>query len=282
MFIILVNGKKAMLEAKQGRYAIPASNVINLESIHAVLEAATMRRSPLIVALAEVHLDSISLKECSLIVHELAASMKEDIILHFDHGFTKELVLEAIDAGFTSVMIDGSSLPYEENVKITKEIVAYAHERNVCVEAEIGHVGGGESYIDPELDDSYLTSVEEAKRFVADTNVDTLAISVGTAHGEYKGTPHLEFERLKEINDAVEIPLVLHGGSGSGDDNLRKATKMGISKVNICTDLFNAARDNSYKDYKDISYYDSCFKAKDGYRNKLIHYYEVFETKQED
>ena len=174
-------------------------------------------------------------------------------------------------------MIDGSSLPFEENVAKTKEIVAYAHERNVTVEAEIGHVGEGDSY--HVEGNTMLTTAEEAKKFVQLTGVDSLAVSIGTAHGEYKGTPHLNFERLQEIAENVDIPLVLHGGSGSGDENLSKAVELGICKVNICTDLLNAARDNSKDGYDTRSYYDSITLAKDGFKECLKHYYEVFHTK---
>lgn len=278
MIFILVNSIEVLQNAKKGRYAVPASNVFNLLSIQAVLEAAKKNNSPLIVALAEVHLDSISIEECAMLVKHLAKDMNQEIVLHFDHGFTKEKVKQAIDCGFTSVMIDGSSLPYEENVKLTREIVEYAHARNVSVEAEIGHVGGGESYLDPELDDSQLTTVEEAVQFYKDTNVDSLAVSIGTAHGEYKGVPHLDFERLEAISNALDIPLVLHGGSGSGDENLNKATKLGICKVNIFTDLTIAARDACVNEFASCSFYDSCTVAKKGYTEKLLHYYEIFET----
>lgn len=278
MNFILVNGKKELLAAKELKYAIPSANVFNLISIQAALEAAKETNNPLIVSLAEVHINSISIKECAKIVKMLAADMKQSIVLHFDHGFSKEKIFEAIDEGFTSVMIDGSSLEYSENVKLTKEIVAYAHSRGVTVEAEIGHVGGGESYIDPELDSTQLTTVEDAIRFANDTNVDTLAVSVGTAHGEYKGEPKIDFERLKNINDSVEIPLVLHGGSGSGDENLSKSTQFGICKINIFTDLANAARDNCKQDFENASFYDSCLNAKKGYKEKLLYYYDVFGT----
>ena len=278
MIFILVNSVEVLQNAKKGRYAVPSSNVFNLLSIQAALEAAKINNSPLIISLTEVHLDSISIEECALIVKHLAKNMDQEIVLHFDHGFTKEKVIEAIDCGFTSVMIDGSSLPYEENVKLTKEIVEYAHARNVSVEAEIGHVGGGESYIDPELDDSQLTTVEEAVKFYKDTDVDSLAVSIGTAHGEYKGVPHLDFERLEAINNALDIPLVLHGGSGSGDENLNKATKIGISKVNIFTDLIIAARNACDENFSTRSFYDSCILAKKGYTEKLLHYYKIFET----
>lgn len=275
---MLVNSVEVLKKAKREKYAVPSSNVFNLFTIQAVLEAAKIQNSPLIVSLAEVHLDSISIKECATIVKLLAEKMSQEIVLHFDHGFTKEKVIEAIDSGFTSVMIDGSSLPYDENVAITKEIVEYAHARNVSVEAEIGHVGGGESYLDPDKDDSQLTTVEEAIQFYKDTGVDSLAISIGTAHGEYRGVPHLDFERLSMISSQLDIPLVLHGGSGSGDENLNKAAKLGICKVNIFTDLANAARDYSSENYATGSLYDSCLKAKEGYTKKLLHYYEIFET----
>lgn len=278
MNFILVNGKKELLAAKAKNYAIPSANVFNLISIQAVLEAAKEKNYPLIVSLAEVHLDSISIKECATLVKLLAADMEQPIVLHFDHGFSKNKVFEAIDEGFTSVMFDGSSLDYSENVRLTREVVAYAHAKDVCVEAEIGHVGGGESYIDPELDNTHLTTVEDAIKFANDTNVDTLAISVGTAHGEYKGEPKIDFERLRSIHDSVNIPLVLHGGSGSGDENLSKSTQLGICKINIFTDLANAARDNCKNDFDNTSFYDSCLKAKKGYKDKLLYYYEVFGT----
>ena len=216
-------------------------------------------------------------EEAAAIAKYYAEKSNQDIALHYDHGFTIELVKKAIDVGFTSVMIDGSSLPFEENVAKTKEIVAYAHERNVTVEAEIGHVGEGDSY--HVEGNTMLTTPEEAKKFVEQTGVDSLAVSIGTAHGEYKGIPHLNFERLQEIATEVSIPLVLHGGSGSGDENLSKAVELGIAKVNICTDLLNAARDNTKDGYAERSYYDSVTLAKDGFKDCLKHYYEVFHTK---
>ena len=185
------------------------------------------------------------------------------IALHLDHGADFEICKSCIDGGFTSVMIDGSTFHLKKCGK-TKEIVAYAHERNVTVEAEIGHVGEGDSY--HVEGNTMLTTPEEAKKFVEQTGVDSLAVSIGTAHGEYKGIPHLNFERLQEIATEVPIPLVLHGGSGSGDENLSKAVELGIAKVNICTDLLNAARDNTKDGYAERSYYDSVTLAKDGFK----------------
>ena len=246
---MLVNSKQMLEEAKAGHYAIPAANIVNLENIKGVIEAAEETKHPLMVCLAEVHTPTLGIEEAAAIVKYYAEKSNQDIALHYDHGFTIELVKKAIDVGFTSVMIDGSSLPFEENVAKTKEIVAYAHERNVTVEAEIGHVGEGDSY--HVEGNTMLTTPEEAKKFV----------------------------RLQEIATEVSIPLVLHGGSGSGDENLSKAVELGIAKVNICTDLLNAARDNTKDGYAERSYYDSVTLAKDGFKDCLKHYYEVFHTK---
>lgn len=275
---MLVNSNKMLRDAKINGYAIPATNIYNLISLKGVLKSAEENDSPIIVSLAEVHLDSFTIEDAAQIVSYYGNKSNQEIVLHFDHGFTKELVIKAIDYGFTSVMIDGSSLSFDENVRLTKEIVEYAHPKNVSVEAEIGHVGGGESYIAPEDDKSDLTTVQDAIKFVELTNVDSLAISIGTAHGEYKGTPYLDFERLEQIAKNVDVPLVLHGGSGSGDENLKKAVKLGICKVNIFTDLCNAAREASKEGYDSKSYYESCLEAIDGIKEKTSHYYKVFNT----
>ena len=277
---MLVNSKQLLLDAKRGGYAIPSTNIFNLNSLKGVLKAAEENRSPLIISLAEVHTESLSIGETANIVNYYANKTDLPIVLHFDHGFTPSLVKQAINKGFTSVMIDGSSLPFDENVKITKEIVTLAHEKNVTVEAEIGHVGGGESYTDPEDDHSQLTTVEEAKRFAKLTNVDSLAVSIGTAHGTYRGTPKIDFERLSQINQAVDIPLVLHGGSGSGSENLRKAVELGICKVNIFTDLTIAAHDKLVDNFKNINYYDACLLAEEGIKDCLLNYYSIFKTKR--
>ena len=161
---MLVNSKKMLEEAKAGHYAVPAANIVNLENIKGVIEAAEETKHPLMVCLAEVHTPTLGIEEAAAIVKYYAQKSNQDIALHYDHGFTIDLVKKAIDAGFTSVMIDGSSLPFEENVAKTKEIVAYAHERNVTVEAEIGHVGEGDSY--HVEGNTMLTTPEEAKKFV--------------------------------------------------------------------------------------------------------------------
>ena len=160
-----------------------------------------------------------------------------DAALHLDHGTSLDEVDECLKAGFTSVMIDASSTPFEENVRLSAEASRMAHACGASCEAELGHVGGGDG---GDGSESALTVPEEATEFVARTQVDCLAVSVGTVHGEYRGTPKLRFDRLEEIAKRTDLPLVLHGGSGTPDDQLLKAIRMGIAKINICTDISKA------------------------------------------
>lgn len=283
---MLVNSKRMLNKARDLNYAVPAADVFNLESLKGVLNAAKECDSPLIIALAEVHAETLPLKECALLVKYFAESMEQDIVLHLDHGFTPSLVKEAVDCGFTSVMFDGSSLPYEENVRVTKEIVEYAGKHDVTVEAEIGHVGSGAAGASSEVkesageDTTELTTVEEAAAFAEATGVDSLAVSIGTAHGNYVGTPKLDFERLKDIRANINIPLVLHGGSGTGYENLNKAVSLGISKVNIYTDLMNAAKDAYEQKIENMDYFELCAVSQKAVTEKLKEYYEVFMTKK--
>lgn len=172
---------------------------------------------------------------------DMAERADVPVCLNLDHGGSLEVELMAIHNGFTNLMIDASSLPYEENVKRSRMIVELAHAKGISVEAELGHVGQAADG-DGQTADLY-TNVEQAKDFVARTGVDALAVAIGTAHGQYpKGyVPTLDFERLAELKAALQMPLVLHGGSGSGEENIRKAVAGGINKINVCTDAFHAA-----------------------------------------
>lgn len=275
---MIVNSQELLRQAKADGCAIPAVNIFNLAGLKAAVAAAQAADCPLIIALAEVHMGSLSIEEFAPLVRLYAEQIPQPIVIHFDHGFTQDFVKRAIDSGFTSVMIDGSSLPYAENVGACQNIVAYAHRHDVSVEGEIGHVGGGESYKDPENDDSQLTTVSEALSFATDSGVDSLAVSVGTAHGQYQGTPKLDFDRLGEIAGQVDVPLVLHGGSGSGDENLAQAVSLGITKVNVFTDLVNAA-DKAIAAHPG-SYFDHEAVAIQGIKECILHYYEVFGTKK--
>lgn len=207
----------------------------------------------------------------------MAESVQVPIVLHLDHGQDVDFVRRAIELGFTSVMIDASMENFEENVRMTKEVVALAHPHNITVEAEIGHVGQGSNYSDYNNSDSVYTTVEEAAEFVRQTGVDSLAVSIGTAHGVYKGNgkPVLNFERLHELREALDIPLVLHGGSGTGDDNLHRCANEGISKLNIFTDFLIGAMDEVKKEAPQdfVALKRAC---NEGMGRVLEHYFEVF------
>ena len=195
-----------------------------------------------------------------------------------DHGQDEEIIKQAIELGFTSVMIDASQDEIETNIRRSKAITEYAHERGVVVEAEIGHVGTGNSYEFKETTDTIYTEVEEAARFAKETGVDSLAVSIGTAHGQYKGTPKISFERLEEIKNEVSIPLVLHGGSSSGDENLHKCAVSGINKINIFTDFITAAMD-VINEEKPEDYFTLKRLVNQAIADTLSHYYKVFATK---
>ncbi len=277
---MLVTSKELFQKAQQQNFAIPAPNFIDLESLRWHIETAEKLNMPLILALAEAHIgENITLEDAALVGKKYAEQAKVPVVLHLDHGTTTEVIKKAIDLGFSSVMVDASQYPFEENVKRTKEIVEYAHQKGVVVEAEIGYVGANENFEGHEGKDSRYTTVEEAKKFTEQTNVDSLAISIGTAHGIYKGTPKINFERLKEIRAEVDTPLVLHGGSSSGDDNLNRCALNGITKINIFSDLLVAAK-KGIDDNKPETYLGVKEMAKRGMQQCLEHYYSVFATKE--
>ncbi|MGN1053727.1 MAG: ketose-bisphosphate aldolase [Erysipelotrichaceae bacterium] len=276
---MLVNSKEVLLEAKKGGYAVPAPDFIDLDSARAYCKTAEKLKKPVILSFAQAHSEVISLHEAALIGKFMAEEVSVPVVLHLDHGTDIAFIKEAIDLGFTSVMIDASMMDFNTNVKMTKEVVEYAHARNVTVEAEIGHVGSGENYENHDNSDSIYTTKEEAKRFVELTDVDSLAVSIGTAHGIYKGgKPALSFDTLHEIRDEVSVPLVLHGGSGTGDDNLKRCAKEGISKINVFTDFLVSAMNQIDID-KPKDYLALKVSSNKGMMNTLEHYYGVFETK---
>ena len=277
---MLVTSKELFKKAQEGKFAIPAPNFIDLESLRWHVETAERHNLPLILALAEAHIgENITLEDAALVGKKYAEEAKVPVVLHLDHGTTPEVIKKAIDLGFSSVMIDASQDTFEENVRKTKDIIDYEHPKGVVVEAEIGHVGAGENYEHHETSDSQYTTVEEAKKFAEETGVDSLAISIGTAHGMYKGIPEINFDRLKEIAAAVDTPLVLHGGSSSGDENLNRSATNGITKINIFSDLLVAAKEE-IDNNKPETYLDVKALSKQGMQKCLEHYYAVFETRE--
>ena len=275
---MLVNSKKVFQKAQEGRYAVPSANVLDMESIKNHVSLAERLGLPLIVAVAECHLgDSISLEDAALVGKKYAAEASVPVVLHLDHGESFETCKKAIDLGFTSVMIDASMKSFEENVATTRKVVEYAHERGVTVEAEIGHVA---SNFDENDTETMYTTAAEASEFAKQSGCDSLAISIGTAHGVYKAKaiPEISFDSLAAIRSATDVPLVLHGGSGSGDDNLSRCAKEGICKVNIYTDLYLAAM-KSLEDGDSSDYFRVLGNLKAGMNECLEHYYKVFGTK---
>ncbi len=234
----IVTSYKLMKEASDNGFAIPAFNIDNLESAIAVTQVMKETGMPVIVQTIPKTLNYGGVSTYPAMVSALMEGSAVDYSLHLDHGNGVEIARACIGCGFTSVMFDGSTLPFEENIKKTKEVVDLASEYGVSVEGELGTIGGKEEG-DTDLEANY-TKVSEAVKFVNNTKVSTLAIGVGTAHGIYKGTPEINIDRIKEIHSAIDTPLVLHGASGLSDKTLSSCIKAGISKINFATELRQA------------------------------------------
>ena len=239
---MIVTGAELLIQAKKGGYAVPAFNVDNLESVLGVLNAVEKTCKPTIIQTIPKTLKYGGISAYSSLVRALYKD-GADIAIHLDHGGDVKICEDCINAGYSSVMIDGSMLSFEENIALTKSVVALARGRGISVEAELGTVGGKE---ETEGQIKY-TEVEEAKEFVERTEVDSLAIGVGTAHGVYKGEPHIAIDRIKEIANVVDVPLVLHGASGLSDEVIRACIDAGISKINFATHLRQAFTDGLKK-----------------------------------
>ena len=234
---MFVNGKDILTHADENRYAVGAFNVNNMEIIQAIVGAADELQSPVILQASQGAIKYAGIEYITALAKLAAEKYNVPIALHLDHGTDFEEIIKCIRYGFTSVMIDASKYPLEENISKTIEIVKIAHSVGVSVEAELGKIGGTEEQIVVSDADVTFTDPNEAKIFVEETGVDSLAIAVGTAHGIYKGEPKIDFDRIKEIDSLVNVPLVLHGSSGVDYDSLRKAVQMGICKINIDTDI---------------------------------------------
>ncbi len=271
---MLVTTKDMLDKAFAEGYAIPSPDYVDSNSVRAYAQVAGEFHAPLILSFAEVHLEQMSIEEAALLGRFYAERTDAPIALHLDHGVHMDVIEESVARGFTSVMIDASSEDLSENIRRTKAVVDLAHAHGVAVEAEIGHVGTEEEGNPHALSENVYTEVAAAKELVEATGVDSLAVSIGTKHGAYKGEPHINFERLAELKAALNIPLVLHGGSGSGDENLARCAQGGVAKVNLYTDFIVAARDAVYEQRPDnwvklLNTGDEAMKA------VLRHYYRV-------
>lgn len=254
---MLVNMRELLADAQQGNYAVGSFSVANMEMVLGVIKAAEELNAPIILQIAEVRLKQSPLEIIGPLMVAAAENAEVPVAVHFDHGKTVEKITQALDLGFTSVMFDGSHLPLDENIAITKQIIALAEEYDASVEAEIGCVGGSE---DGSEDIAInCTKVEDAVKFEAETGVDALAIAIGNAHGNYKSTPKLRFDILEAVENACDTPLVLHGGTGITPDDFVRCSKTGIKKINIATATFDSVENTVHNCYNNGSingYYD--------------------------
>ena len=250
---MLVNMNEVLRPAKKNKYAVGLFNAVNLELARGIIAAAESTQSPVIMGTAEVLLPYGPLEEVSYYLIPMAKKANVPVVVHLDHGLSYDLCIKALELGFSSIMYDCSTDSYEDNVRKVKEMADIAHSYGATIEGELGHVGdnegsaeGSDHLADPS---KFFTDPKLAKDFVDKTGVDALAIAVGNAHGAYKLPPKLDFERIRTIANTVDVPLVLHGGSGLTDNDFRQAIKEGISKVNIFTDINVAAVEAEFKKF---------------------------------
>ena len=236
----LVTMKSILSEAQKRHYAAGAFTFSSLDAAYAVIDAANKANMPVILQAGPLECDYAGIDELAEIAKLAVKRANVPTALNLDHGDTIDRAEQAIKAGFTSVMIDASKCEYEENVRITKEVVKIASSAGVSVEAELGKIGGAEGLIDIKDIEATQTDPDEAADFVSRTGIDALAVAIGTAHGFYKQVPVLNIERLKKIAAKTSVLLVLHGGSGTPNDQVLEAIRCGITKVNICTEFLAA------------------------------------------
>ena len=281
---MLVNFNEMLKKAKEGHYAVPHFNINDLEWTKYILEECQAENIPVILGVSEGAAKYMG--GFNVITGMVKGLIKDlniniPVCLHVDHGQSFDTCKKAIDAGFTSVMIDASKHELDENIRITKEVVDYAHQKGVSVEAEVGHIGGTEDNITSSVSNARL---DECIKLFYETGIDALAPALGSVHGFYKGEPNLDFETMKIINDTLPIPLVLHGGSGIPDEKIKKAIVSGISKINVNTEL-QVAWSNGVRKFldEDKEAYDPrkvIGSGEKAMKEKIKEKIEIFGTKQ--
>lgn len=292
---MLVSLREIMRYAEEKEIAIGAFNVPNWESAKAIIKSAEKENSPVIMNYAPLHAPFLSIEDAAFIMTHFASNAKVPVCVHLDHGSSFEICMKAIRLGFTSVMIDASALSYEDNIKTTKEVVKAAHSVNVSVEAELGHIFSSEIGIKEvettiensdsfkNLDDVY-TNPSVAKDFVEQTNVDALAIAFGTSHGIYITKPKLDLDRIKEIKKAINIPFVMHGGSGLSKEEFQEAIHNGIRKINYYTymslDGGAAIKDYISQKPENVFFHDLPNVAIEAMENNLVKAIRIFALKE--
>ncbi len=267
-----------LIKAKNNGYAIPAFDTLDMSATEGMFLAFSEKNAPGVIALYGGFLERPNARAVSAYIKERAKDFKVPISLMLDHGASFEQCIKAISYGFTDVMYDGSKLPLEENIKNTKDVVRAAHSVGVYVEAELGHVGRGSEYQSFGALRKGFTDPDTVEMFIKETNVDFLAIAIGTAHGIYQGDPQLDLDLLREIRSRVDVPLVLHGGSGCTEDQFRSAIRSGISKINIATDLFMTAGKKLVEVAKgeNPSYFNMSSSAVEAFKERCMYYIDLF------
>jgi fructose-bisphosphate aldolase, class II len=240
MMMPFINGKTMLDHAFQNGYGVGAFSAHNAETVLAIFEAAAEEKAPIMIQVGQKVIQTLGMEALKGLIDTYEKEFDVPVAIHLDHSRQFEQTMQAVQMGFQSVMFDGSGLSFEENTVTTKKVVDIARALGIGSEGEIGKIGGTEDDITVDEKDALITTTEEAVAFVEATDVDYLAVSIGTAHGIYKETPNLRFERLKEIVEAVQRPVVLHGGSDVPDEQVQRAISLGIAKINVDTELRQA------------------------------------------
>lgn len=275
---MLISFKEILEDAYQNRYGVGAFNCLSLENAIGAIQAAEELRSPIILQLAEVQFPYSPIELMAPIFLELAENASVPVCVHLDHGQSLETCAKAISLGFNSVMIDSSSLPLEENIALTKRVVEMAKAFGVDVEAELGMVGT--IGVDATYTDDVYTKVEESARFIDETGVDALAIAIGNMHGKYVATPRLNIDRLKEIRQRNQLPLVLHGGSGTSVEDFKSCIHNGICKINVATaiQLGVTEKIRQYVSSPAANYIDMKYKIVEASKEVVGNHINLFES----
>jgi len=267
----LVTLKEVLKFANENNCAVPAFNIDFMEGIQAIIKGAEEEGNyPVILNIGQGAIGDGKLKTLAMLAREAAEKSKVPVVIHLDHGKDYAQAIRCLCAGYTSVMIDGSHLPLEENIALTSKVVEAANAVGVSVEAELGVIGGMEDNLSVEESQAMLVDVEEVKKFTAAVKVDALAVGIGNVHGLYKGEPKLAFDRLSQVCEVTDVPLVLHGGSGIPDEMIRRAISMGVRKINVATEVRLAYIEGVVKVTADKNGFKDIYKVLESGRQEMM------------
>lgn len=269
---------EVLKKAQAGGYAVGAYNIMNMETIYGIIDAAEESKTPVILQIAHVLDDRCNIARLGHLMVAAAEQAAVPVVVHLDHGLDLDMVKRCVDMGFTGVMIDASSKPFEQNIQLSKEVVEYCHPYGVPVEAELGHVGEGSSY---DLQSYAYTDPFLAREFVERTGIDALAVAIGNAHGAYRSAPKINHSVLRAVRENVSIPLVLHGASGIDSEDIRKTIAEGITKINIFTELMEQMNEQLAQCVEEgnLSLFSVSQAMRDGTRKRALEKIQLFMTR---